>query len=31
MLREAGFGQIVWSNLAGGVAAVHQGWALSAS
>jgi demethylmenaquinone methyltransferase / 2-methoxy-6-polyprenyl-1,4-benzoquinol methylase len=30
MMREAGFGRVAWSNLTGGVAAVHQGWALSA-
>jgi len=30
MMRNAGFGRVEWSNLTGGVAAVHQGWALSA-
>ena len=30
MMRQAGFGRVEWSNLTGGVAAVHQGWALRA-
>jgi demethylmenaquinone methyltransferase/2-methoxy-6-polyprenyl-1,4-benzoquinol methylase len=30
MMAEAGFGRVAWTNLTGGVAAVHQGWALSA-
>jgi demethylmenaquinone methyltransferase/2-methoxy-6-polyprenyl-1,4-benzoquinol methylase len=29
MMREAGFSRVEWSNLTGGVAALHQGWALS--
>jgi demethylmenaquinone methyltransferase/2-methoxy-6-polyprenyl-1,4-benzoquinol methylase len=29
MMREAGFSQVGWSNFTGGVAALHQGWALS--
>jgi demethylmenaquinone methyltransferase/2-methoxy-6-polyprenyl-1,4-benzoquinol methylase len=28
MMREAGFGQVEWTNFTGGVAALHQGWAL---
>ena len=31
MMRDAGFARVEWSNLTGGVAALHQGWALSAS
>jgi demethylmenaquinone methyltransferase/2-methoxy-6-polyprenyl-1,4-benzoquinol methylase len=31
MMREAGFGQVTWTNFTGGVAALHQGWALSSS
>jgi demethylmenaquinone methyltransferase/2-methoxy-6-polyprenyl-1,4-benzoquinol methylase len=30
MMREAGFGQVGWTNFTGGVAALHQGWALKA-
>jgi demethylmenaquinone methyltransferase/2-methoxy-6-polyprenyl-1,4-benzoquinol methylase len=30
LMREAGFGQVGWTNFTGGVAALHQGWALSA-
>ena len=30
MMREAGFDQVVWTNFTGGVAALHQGWALKA-
>jgi demethylmenaquinone methyltransferase/2-methoxy-6-polyprenyl-1,4-benzoquinol methylase len=30
MMRQAGFGRVGWTNLTGGVAAVHQGWALTA-
>jgi demethylmenaquinone methyltransferase/2-methoxy-6-polyprenyl-1,4-benzoquinol methylase len=30
LIAEAGFGRVAWTNLTGGVAAVHQGWALSA-
>ena len=30
LMRNAGFGRVEWSNLTGGVAAVHLGWALSA-
>ncbi|HEY3888361.1 MAG TPA: class I SAM-dependent methyltransferase [Caulobacteraceae bacterium] len=30
LIAEAGFGRVAWSNLTGGVAAVHQGWVLSA-
>ncbi|HZC15620.1 MAG TPA: class I SAM-dependent methyltransferase [Caulobacteraceae bacterium] len=30
MMRQAGFGRAAWTNLTGGVAAVHQGWAISA-
>jgi demethylmenaquinone methyltransferase/2-methoxy-6-polyprenyl-1,4-benzoquinol methylase len=30
MMRQAGFGRVAWTNLTGGVAAVHQGWAISA-
>jgi demethylmenaquinone methyltransferase/2-methoxy-6-polyprenyl-1,4-benzoquinol methylase len=29
MMRDAGFGQVGWSNFTGGVAAMHQGWALT--
>jgi demethylmenaquinone methyltransferase / 2-methoxy-6-polyprenyl-1,4-benzoquinol methylase len=29
LMTEAGFGQVGWTNLTGGVAALHQGWALS--
>ena len=28
LMREAGFGQVTWTNFTGGVAALHQGWAL---
>jgi demethylmenaquinone methyltransferase/2-methoxy-6-polyprenyl-1,4-benzoquinol methylase len=28
MMRTAGFGQVGWTNFTGGVAALHQGWAL---
>ena len=28
MMRAAGFGQVRWTNFTGGVAALHQGWAL---
>lgn len=28
MMREAGFGRVTWTNFTGGVAALHQGWAL---
>jgi len=28
MMRKAGFGQVGWSNFTGGVAAMHQGWAI---
>ena len=28
MMREAGFDQVGWTNFTGGVAALHQGWAL---
>ena len=30
LMREAGFGQVGWTNFTGGVAALHQGWALKA-
>jgi demethylmenaquinone methyltransferase/2-methoxy-6-polyprenyl-1,4-benzoquinol methylase len=30
MMREAGFDQVGWTNFTGGVAALHQGWALQA-
>jgi demethylmenaquinone methyltransferase/2-methoxy-6-polyprenyl-1,4-benzoquinol methylase len=30
MMREAGFDQVSWTNFTGGVAALHQGWALKA-
>jgi demethylmenaquinone methyltransferase/2-methoxy-6-polyprenyl-1,4-benzoquinol methylase len=30
MMREAGFGQVEWTNFTGGVAALHQGWVLKA-
>jgi len=30
LMREAGFGQVGWTNFTGGVAALHQGWALRA-
>jgi demethylmenaquinone methyltransferase/2-methoxy-6-polyprenyl-1,4-benzoquinol methylase len=30
LMRAAGFGRVAWTNLTGGVAAVHQGWAISA-
>ncbi|HEX4181567.1 MAG TPA: class I SAM-dependent methyltransferase [Caulobacteraceae bacterium] len=28
MMREAGLGQVEWTNFTGGVAALHQGWVL---
>ena len=28
LMREAGFDRVSWSNFTGGVAALHQGWAL---
>jgi demethylmenaquinone methyltransferase/2-methoxy-6-polyprenyl-1,4-benzoquinol methylase len=28
MMRDAGFARVEWTNLTGGVAALHQGWAL---
>jgi demethylmenaquinone methyltransferase/2-methoxy-6-polyprenyl-1,4-benzoquinol methylase len=28
LMREAGFDQVTWTNFTGGVAALHQGWAL---
>jgi len=28
MIREAGFGRVTWTNYTGGVAALHQGWAV---
>ena len=28
MMREAGFGRVTYTNFTGGVAALHQGWAL---
>ena len=28
LMREAGFGNVTWTNFTGGVAALHQGWAL---
>jgi demethylmenaquinone methyltransferase/2-methoxy-6-polyprenyl-1,4-benzoquinol methylase len=31
MMRDAGFGRVEWTNLTGGIAALHQGWALSAA
>jgi demethylmenaquinone methyltransferase/2-methoxy-6-polyprenyl-1,4-benzoquinol methylase len=31
MMREAGFARVEWTNLTGGVAALHQGWALKAA
>jgi demethylmenaquinone methyltransferase/2-methoxy-6-polyprenyl-1,4-benzoquinol methylase len=31
LMRDAGFARVEWSNLTGGVAALHQGWALGAS
>lgn len=31
MMRETGFDQVGWTNFTGGVAALHQGWALKAS
>jgi demethylmenaquinone methyltransferase/2-methoxy-6-polyprenyl-1,4-benzoquinol methylase len=30
MITSAGFGRVGWSNFTGGVAALHQGWALGA-
>ena len=30
MMRAAGFGRVAWSSLTGGIAAVHQGWVISA-
>jgi demethylmenaquinone methyltransferase/2-methoxy-6-polyprenyl-1,4-benzoquinol methylase len=30
LMREAGFDQVGWTNFTGGVAALHQGWALKA-
>lgn len=30
MMRDAGFGRVEWTNLSGGVCALHQGWALPA-
>ena len=30
LMREAGFARVEWTNLTGGIAALHQGWALSA-
>jgi demethylmenaquinone methyltransferase/2-methoxy-6-polyprenyl-1,4-benzoquinol methylase len=30
LMREAGFGQVGWTNFTGGVAALHHGWARSA-
>ncbi len=29
MMRTAGFGRVGWTNFTGGVAAMHQGWAIS--
>jgi len=29
MMRAAGFGRVGWSNFTGGVAAMHQGWAIT--
>jgi demethylmenaquinone methyltransferase/2-methoxy-6-polyprenyl-1,4-benzoquinol methylase len=28
LMREAGFARVGWTNLTGGVAALHHGWAL---
>jgi demethylmenaquinone methyltransferase/2-methoxy-6-polyprenyl-1,4-benzoquinol methylase len=28
LMREAGFGRVTWTNYTGGVAALHQGWAI---
>ncbi len=28
LMREAGFGRVEWTNLSGGICALHQGWAL---
>ena len=28
MMRQAGFGQVGWTNYTGGVAALHHGWAV---
>jgi len=28
LMREAGFDNVTWTNFTGGVAALHQGWAL---
>jgi demethylmenaquinone methyltransferase/2-methoxy-6-polyprenyl-1,4-benzoquinol methylase len=28
MMREAGFEQVSWRNLSGGIAAIHSGWRL---
>jgi demethylmenaquinone methyltransferase/2-methoxy-6-polyprenyl-1,4-benzoquinol methylase len=30
LMRDAGFGRVEWTNLTGGIAALHQGWALGA-
>jgi demethylmenaquinone methyltransferase/2-methoxy-6-polyprenyl-1,4-benzoquinol methylase len=30
LMRAAGFANVAWTNLTGGVAAVHQGWAIGA-
>ena len=29
MMRRAGFDRVTWTNFTGGVAALHQGWAIS--
>ena len=29
LMRQAGFSKVTWTNFTGGVAALHQGWALS--
>jgi len=29
LMRQAGFSRVTWTNFTGGVAALHQGWALS--
>ena len=28
MMKDAGFGRVGWTNFTGGVAALHQGWAI---
>jgi len=31
MMAEAGFGRVTWTNFTGGVAALHQGWAIGSA